>query len=69
MNPNEKYELRPESPAELIKSGVRGKYARRYQEGSNVVVIDPDLAEAFPTSKEVNEALREYLTGHGGKAT
>lgn len=69
MNPNEKDELRPEYPSELIKSGVRGKYARRYQEGSNVVVIDPDLADAFPTSKAVNEALREYLANQGAKAT
>jgi len=38
--------------------GVRGKYARRFLEGSNVVVIDPDVAEYFPDHQSVNEALR-----------
>ena len=39
-------------------SGVRGKYAKRYAEGTNVVVIDPDVAEYFPDHDSVNEALR-----------
>ena len=38
--------------------GVRGKYAKRYAEGTNVVVIDPDVAEYFPDHDSVNEALR-----------
>lgn len=38
--------------------GVRGKYARRFAEGTNVVVLDPDLAQLFPDSKSVNDALR-----------
>ena len=38
--------------------GVRGKYAPRYAEGSNVVVLDPDVAERFRTSRDVNRALR-----------
>jgi len=38
--------------------GVRGKYARRYAEGSNVVVIAPELAQFFPNSAAVNDALR-----------
>ena len=37
---------------------VRGKYAKRYAEGSNVVVIDPDVAEYFPDHDSVNDALR-----------
>ncbi len=37
---------------------VRGKYAERYAEGTNVVVIDPDVAEYFPDHESVNEALR-----------
>jgi len=37
---------------------VRGKYARRYAEGTNVVVLDPDVAEMFPDRESVNEALR-----------
>lgn len=38
--------------------GVRGKYAKRYAEGTNVVVIDPDMAEYFPDHDSVNESLR-----------
>ena len=41
-----------------FRGGVRGKYALRHAEGSNVVVLDPDVAERFRTSKEVNRALR-----------
>lgn len=44
-----------------FSGGVRGKYARRYAEGSNVVVLSPDVAEAFPDSRAVNEALRSLL--------
>ncbi|MEW5801821.1 MAG: hypothetical protein AB1847_06910 [bacterium] len=42
--------------------GVRGKYAQRYAEGTNVVVIDPDIAEYFPDHESVNEALRSLVT-------
>jgi len=38
--------------------GVPGKYAQRYAEGTNVVVIDPDVAEVFPDHDSVNQALR-----------
>lgn len=38
--------------------GVRGKYAGRFAEGSNVVVLDPDVAEVFSDAKAGNEALR-----------
>jgi hypothetical protein len=41
--------------------GVRGKYAQRYSEGSNVVVLSPDVAEAFPDSASVNRALRSLI--------
>ena len=54
--------LRDEYPEDLIKSGVRGKYAKSYQEGTNVVVIDPDLHKLFPNSEAVNRALREYVS-------
>ena len=37
--------------------GVRGKYAKRYEAGSNVVVLSPEVAKAFPTAESVNEAL------------
>lgn len=56
--------MRPEYPAELIKSGVRGKYAKRYREGTNVVPIDPQLNKLFPNAEAVNRALRQYAQEH-----
>jgi hypothetical protein len=44
-----------------FRGGDRGKYARRYAEGSNVVLLSPDVAEAFPSSESVNEALRALM--------
>jgi len=41
-----------------FSGGVRGKYAKRYAAGANVVVIDPDVAEFFPDHDAVNDALR-----------
>lgn len=41
-----------------FSDGVRGKYAKRYAEGTNVVVIDPDIVEYFPDRDSVNDALR-----------
>jgi hypothetical protein len=40
---------------------VRGKYAKRFARGSNIVVLAPDVAEAFPTARAVNTALRKLL--------
>lgn len=56
--------LRPEYSADLIKSGVRGKYAERYREGTNVVLIEPDLHRLFPNAEAVNRALRQYAEEH-----
>ncbi len=65
-----KDELRREYPPDLIKSGVRGKYAKRIRkEGTNVVLIDPDLIDAFPNAKAVNDALRELLSRRGRGST
>jgi hypothetical protein len=44
-----------------FSSGVRGKYAARMAEGTNVVLIAPDLAKLFPTSEAVNKALRDLV--------
>ncbi len=41
-----------------FSGGIRGKYARRYAEGTNVVVLDPDVAREFPNRDVVNETLR-----------
>lgn len=61
MKPQDDDELRSEYPEELIRSGVRGKYAKRYRSQSNVIIVDDDLTDSFPNSKAVNDALRDYL--------
>ena len=58
---NDQDTLRDEYPEDLIRSGKRGKYTKAYREGTNIVLIDPDLHELFPTSDSVNRALREYI--------
>jgi len=52
-------ELRPEyDMGFLLKDGVRGKYTQTYRAGTNLVLLEPDVAKAFPDEKAVNEALR-----------
>jgi hypothetical protein len=51
-------ELRPEYDLSQLQGRVRGKYAQRYQAGTNLVRLEPDVARAFPDPKAVNEALR-----------
>ena len=58
---NDKDTLRDEYSEDLIRSGVRGKYTKSYREGTNIVLIDPDLHALFPDSEAVNRALREYV--------
>jgi hypothetical protein len=41
-----------------FSAGIRGKYYRRYRQGTNIVLLDPDVAGAFPDADAVNEALR-----------
>ena len=57
-----KQPVKPSDPAMSAEynfsRGVRGKYARRYQRGANVVVLEPDVAKAFPNAGAVNESLR-----------
>lgn len=54
-------ELRPEYDFSKMVGGVRGKYIERYRAGTNLVLLDPDIAKAFPTDASVNEALRLLL--------
>jgi hypothetical protein len=54
-------ELRPEYDFETMPGGVRGKRLRRYRAGTNLALLDPDVAPAFPTDEAVNEALRTVL--------
>jgi hypothetical protein len=49
--------------------GVRGKYARQFARGTNVVVLAPDLADEFPTANAVNRALRAYLKSKAPRRT
>ena len=54
-------ELRPEYKRSDFASLVRGKYAARVSQASNIVVLDPSVARAFPNDRAVNEALRGLL--------
>ncbi len=57
--PPEINELRPEYDIKsLLKGGARGKYAQQYRAGTNLVLLEPDIAKAFPNEKAVNDALR-----------
>jgi hypothetical protein len=52
----------PDLAAEYdFSGGIRGKYAERYREGSNVVLLAPDVAQVFRTAEAVNEALRALI--------
>lgn len=59
MKHDEREEMLPEYD---FSGGVRGKYAEKYANGTNVVVLSPDVAEAFPDAEAVNNALRALLT-------
>jgi len=54
-------DLRPEYDFGQMKGGIRGKYERRLREQSNIVLLEPDIAEAFPNDEAVNQALRGVL--------
>jgi len=61
MKMAKKDELRAEYVREDLGEGIRGKYYQRYQEGTNLILLDPDVAAAFPTSESVNQALRSLI--------
>jgi hypothetical protein len=50
--------LRSEYRREDLGAGVRGKYHKRYEQGTNLVLLSPDVAKAFPAPEDVNDALR-----------
>ena len=54
-------EMRPEYAREDLKNGVRGKYLTQFRSGTNHILLDPDVAKAFPTAQAVNEALRRLM--------
>jgi len=51
----------PEYDFASMKGGVRGKYVKRLRAGSNLVLLEPDVAAAFPSDAAVNKALRAAL--------
>ena len=60
-------ELRPEYDFASLKGGVRGKYYERARAGTTMVLLEPDVAEAFSDGASVNKALRSYLRASRGK--
>ena len=60
-------DLLPEYDFSQMKGGMRGKYVERYREGTNLVLLDPDVAAAFPDAKAVNDALRRVLRTKEGQ--
>lgn len=54
-------ELLPEYDLSKLKGRVRGKYVERYRQGTNVILLEPDVAAVFHNSEEVNEALRKLI--------
>jgi hypothetical protein len=59
-------ELRRYYDLSKLKGAVRGKYAARYREGTNLVLLSPDVAEYFPDDESVNTALRGLINGAKG---
>ncbi len=54
-------ELRPEYDFANLRGGVRGKYVQRYRQGTNLALLDRDVAEVFRNDRAVNEALRAVM--------
>jgi hypothetical protein len=54
-------DLRPEYDFASLEGAVRGKYYRRYRAGVNLALLEPEVAQAFPTDAAVNEALRSAM--------
>ena len=54
-------EIRPEYKRGDLRGGIRGKYLDEYQKGSNLVLLSPDVAKAFPTEEAVNSTLRSLI--------
>jgi hypothetical protein len=61
VNRKPKDNMRPEYDFANMKGGVRGKYAAQFRSGTNLVLLDPEIAKAFPTDAAVNQVLRVVL--------
>lgn len=62
MNEPEHDDLRPEYHLSQLRGGVRGKHYARYQQGTNLALLEPDVRAAYPTDAAVNEALRTLMS-------
>ncbi len=62
-------EMRPEYDLRKLKFVGRGIYAKRYRSGTNIVLLDSDVREAFPDDESVNEALRVIAKAAKQQAT
>ena len=67
-NRNKPDELRLEYDLSRLRGGVRGKYYGRATAGSNLVLIEPDIAKAFPNGEAVNNALRRLMRHENGSS-
>jgi hypothetical protein len=54
-------DMRPEYVREDLGKGIRGKYYNQYQEGTNLILLDADVAAVFPTEASVNQTLRSLI--------
>jgi len=61
VNRTSKDDMRPEYDFAHMKGGIRGKYAAQFRSGTNLVLLDPEIAKAFPTDASVNQVLRFVL--------
>ena len=61
MKKDSKDELREEYDLSKLKNRVRGKYAERYRQGTNLILLEPEIAKAFPDAEAVNGALRMLI--------
>lgn len=61
MKKTKRDELRPEYRREDLGKGVRGKYLKSYRAGTNLVLLKPEVAAAFPTEQSVNDALSSLI--------
>jgi len=59
--PREEDDMRPEYDFSQMKKGIQGKYATRFTEGTNIIRLEPDVAEVFANDASVNEALRSLI--------
>jgi hypothetical protein len=59
--PKKEDDVRPEYDLSKLKGGVRGKHSKRYQAGTNLALLAPEVRAAFPTDQDVNKALRSVM--------